>query len=233
MTLWAIVPVKPLRRGKSRLSGVLSGEKRAALNKNLLIHTLDTITKSPKLEQVLVVSRDPEALAIARFHGARTVLEDGTPHLNIAITRATAVSRMYSVAGVLILPADLPQITPEDVDVMVDAARFAPSIVIAPDHRRQGTNALLVKPPGLLTYEFGPNSFQKHVKQAEEKGADVQVVELPSLAHDVDFPEDLAFLNGQMEAWTSIEDEKQPIHNYYSEMLSDNQHYRNDGYREG
>ena len=75
MTLWAIVPVKPLRRGKSRLSGVLSDDQRAALNKKLLIHTLNTITSLPELAQVLVVSRDPEALAIARAQGARTVLE--------------------------------------------------------------------------------------------------------------------------------------------------------------
>ena len=61
MILWAIVPVKPLRRGKSRLADVLSGDQRAALNKKLLIHTLDTITQVPSLEQVLVVSRDPEA----------------------------------------------------------------------------------------------------------------------------------------------------------------------------
>jgi len=36
MTLWAIVPVKPLRRGKSRLSGMLSEDERAHLNEVLL-----------------------------------------------------------------------------------------------------------------------------------------------------------------------------------------------------
>jgi len=222
MTLWAIVPVKPLRRGKSRLSGVLSDDQRAALNKKLLIHTLNTITPLPELAQVLVVSRDPEALAIARAQGARTVLEDGTPHLNIAITRATAVASMYNAAGVLILPADLPQMVPEDVTVMVKAASSSPAVVIAPDHRRQGTNALLVKPAGLLKYSFGENSFQRHIAQAEEKGAKVSVIELPSLARDVDYPEDLAFLNGQLEEWTRPEPEKDTSDypGYYSEMIS-------------
>lgn len=220
MILWAIVPVKPLRRGKSRLADVLSGEQRAALNKKLLIHTLDIITQVPSLEQVLVVSRDPEALALARFHGARTVLEDGTPHLNLAITRATVVAQMYNAMGVLVLPADLPQITPDDVNVMVEAAGVAPSVVIAPDHRRMGTNALLVKPPGLLTYEFGENSFNLHVAQSRKHGVEPKIVDLPSLAHDVDLPEDLIFLNGDLKDWTQPEEKPEKHNGYYSEMLS-------------
>ena len=40
MTIWAIVPVKPLRRGKSRLAGLLSEEQRTCLNRYLLEHTL-------------------------------------------------------------------------------------------------------------------------------------------------------------------------------------------------
>ena len=223
MTLWAIVPVKPLRRGKTRLAKVLSEDQRAALNKRLLTHTLDTITQLPDLEQVLVVSRDPEALAIARYHGARTVLEDGTPHLNIAITRATAVAMMYSVNGVLILPADLPQMKPEDVTVMVNAGKFSETVVIAPDHRKQGTNALLLRPPDLIKFSFGENSFFRHVSQANAKGARVEVVELPSLARDVDYPEDLAFLNGDLEAWTQVDpvdERKRSNGNSYAEMIA-------------
>jgi 2-phospho-L-lactate guanylyltransferase len=58
MTLWAIVPVKPLRRGKSRLADVLTQDERTDLNRRLLVHTIDTLTAMPELEHVLVVSRD-------------------------------------------------------------------------------------------------------------------------------------------------------------------------------
>lgn len=223
MTLWAIIPVKPLRRGKSRLSGVLTENQRAALNKKLLVHTLNTITQLPELEQVLVVSRDPEALAIARLHGARTVLEDGAPHLNIALARATAVARLYSAAGVLVLPADLPQMTAEDVRVMVAASKSPNCLVIAPDHRQQGTNAMLIKPPGALAYSFGENSFFRHVNQAQVKGIKTEIIELPSLARDVDLPEDLSFLNGQIDEWTHSDenDEHKTGHvGYYTELIS-------------
>jgi 2-phospho-L-lactate guanylyltransferase len=80
MTLWAIVPVKPLRRGKSRLASALSEEERTLLNRYLLEHTLSTLADIKEVEQVLVISRDPAALSVAREHGARTVREDGTPN---------------------------------------------------------------------------------------------------------------------------------------------------------
>ncbi|MEN8242509.1 MAG: 2-phospho-L-lactate guanylyltransferase [Chloroflexota bacterium] len=221
MTLWAVVPVKPLRRGKSRLSSVLSEDERTALNKKLLIHTVDTLTQIPELEQVLVVSRDSEALAIARLHGTRTVLEDSASELNIALTRATAVASTYAASEVLILPADLPNITPEDVKQLVALADTGTSVVIAPDHHRTGTNALLVRPPGIISYSFGENSFPKHMAQIEAKGLKVKVLELPCLAQDVDYPEDLTFLNGQIDDWLSHDEgDETSGKGYYSEMIA-------------
>ena len=195
MTLWAIVPVKPLRRGKSRLAGVLSDEERTDLNRQLLTHTVDTLSTMEEFENILVVSRDPEALALAREHGARTVQEDGAPLLNVALTRATVIAQTFAAQGVLVLPADLPQIEREDIQAMVAAAKEAPVVVIAPDHHHEGTNALLINPAGLIEYDFGPNSFERHKQRAEEAGAKLVVCELPSLAHDVDVPEDLDFLD--------------------------------------
>ncbi len=191
MALWAIVPVKPLRRGKSRLAEVLTQDERADLNRQLLVHTIDTLISIPEIEQILVVSRDPAALALAREHGARTVQENGVPQLNVALARATVVAKNYVTRSVLIVPADLPLITPEDVYAMLDRAYNPPVVVVAPDRRRQGTNALLVCPVGTIDYDFGPGSFQRHCERARQAGARLEICELPSLALDVDLPEDL------------------------------------------
>jgi 2-phospho-L-lactate guanylyltransferase len=191
MTLWAIVPVKPLRRGKSRLSGVLSLEARTALNHYLLSNTLDTLASVPEIEHSLVVSRDPEALTIARDYGARTVQEHGSPQLNVALTRATLVAINHSVQGVLIVPADLPLLSVDDIRAVVEKAIDPPVVVITPDRHHQGTNALLVAPPGLIKYQYGPGSFQLHCSQAERVGARLEICERVSVALDIDFPEDL------------------------------------------
>jgi 2-phospho-L-lactate/phosphoenolpyruvate guanylyltransferase len=199
MTLWAIVPVKPLRRGKSRLANVLTDDERADLNRRLLAHTLDTLTSLPEIEHVLVVSRDQAALALARDHGARTVQENGADKLNIALTRATVVVKNYSTRGVLIIPADLPLVTPEDVRTILEHAKDPPVVVVAPDRHHQGTNALLVCPVGLIQYDFGPGSFERHCERAVRAGARLEICELPSIGMDLDLPEDLDMVSEEFE----------------------------------
>ena len=194
MTLWAIVPVKPLRRGKSRLAGTLNEDERTELNRALLQHTLETLSELKEIDGVLVVSRDPNALTIARNHGARTVQEDGQPELNTALKRATIVAQVYATRGVLVLPADLPLITRDDILALIQRAIEPPVVVIAPDRHKKGTNALLISPPGLIEYDFGENSFQRHCELIKKAGARLEIVDLPSLGLDLDLPEDFEII---------------------------------------
>jgi len=200
MALWAIVPVKPLRRGKSRLSDVLSTDERADLNQYLLEHTLQTLNDVPEIENVLVVSRDPAALSIARDLGSRTVQENGSPGLNLALSRATQVAKTYETRGILVLPADLPKLSAVDIHAMLDHMHAPPVVVVAPDRERQGTNALLVCPAGLIEYDFGPQSFERHCQQARDQGVRLEICELPSLALDLDEPGDLEFMDLDIKA---------------------------------
>ena len=195
MTIWAIVPVKPLRRGKSRLATTLNEDERAELNIQLLKHTLKTLKETAEVEEVLVVSRDPKALAIARDLNARTIQEDGSPDLNTALKRATAVAKVYTTNGILILPADLPLIAKEDVDLLIKKANgHKRVVVITPDRHKNGTNALLVSPAGIIEYDYGEKSFERHCEGARKAGAHLEVCELPSIELDLDLPEDLALV---------------------------------------
>jgi 2-phospho-L-lactate/phosphoenolpyruvate guanylyltransferase len=194
MTFWAIIPVKPLRLGKSRLAGSISDIERIDLNKKLLVHTITTLTGISEIEQVLVISRDSDAISIARELGAKTVQDNGSPQLNSALTRATIFAQLHSIKGVLILPADLPLITNGDICSFINKASDPPVVVIAPDRRGEGTNALLISPAGIIDYDFGPNSFKRHCERAISAGARLEVINIPSLAFDLDIPEDLTLL---------------------------------------
>jgi len=195
MTIWAIVPVKPLSLGKSRLSSVMSDEERIKLNINLLEHTLKTLSEIPEIGQVLVVSRDANVISLAREFGVKTILENGSPHLNSALMRATLFAKQHTIRGVLILPADLPLVSKSDVSSIIKMAENPPLVVISPDRREDGTNALLILPAGLIEYDFGPGSFTRHCVRAKQAGARLEIVKLSSLAFDLDIPDDLNMLD--------------------------------------
>lgn len=195
MSLWAIVPVKPLRRGKSRLSEILSEDERAHLNHQLFVHTIDILKEVDAITDILVVSRDSDVLTEARDLQVRTVTENGTPELNAALRRATLFSKVFSTEGVLIVPADLPLMSPEDVNAFLDERTEAPCVVIAPDRRRQGTNLLFTNPADLLTFSYGKESFSRHIQLAQENDAQVVIVENERIALDLDLPDDYVLLN--------------------------------------
>lgn len=188
---WAIVPIKPFYSSKSRLAGVLSSDERAALSQEMLEHTLAVLTQVESVHGALVVSRDPAALAIAREYDANTVQESGSPELNVALERATTVVTTWGAKRVLVLPSDLPLLTQEDVIGLLANGQYPRQVVIAPDRREEGTNALVMKPPDLMEVAFGNGSFAEHIHRAEAVGAHVREYRSPTVALDVDLPEDL------------------------------------------
>lgn len=191
MKTWIIMPVKPLLRAKSRLSAVLTPEQREKLAMALFVRNLELLQNTPRIAGVLVVSRDTKVLAVARDFGMTTVQESGQPELNSALQRATDFLKTLGADAVLILPTDLPLLSRENIDEILDLGRYTGSIVIAPDHEKDGTNALLVNPPGAISYHYGPASYARHRAAAELEGLDVKLYESPRVAMDLDTPEDL------------------------------------------
>lgn len=191
VNVWAIVPVKPLNRARSRLAATLPAEFRENFAIAMLRHTITTLVDSRAVSGILAISRDNRALVVARKHGARTVQESGTPELNLALERASRMIASWNAKAALILPSDLPLLLADDVRALVDLGRFHQSAVIVPDRHEKGTNGLLLRPPGLMSLQFGEDSYQRHRQAAEAAGADVHVFQTERLMLDTDTPEDV------------------------------------------
>ncbi len=214
MTLAIIVPVKRLEESKSRLAAVLPEAARRSLALALLGTVLDVVRQAQAHLPAfgVVVSADPQVLELARVYGLRTLLEvdktargpennpepaldqDGDHSLNRALDQATAWAAAQGAAAVLILPADLPLLTLAEVRGLWEASQqlyASRAMVIAPDGREEGTNALLVRPPGVIPYQFGPGSFRRHCEQARALGLAWHAYRSPRLGFDVDVPDDL------------------------------------------
>lgn len=192
MSTWVVLPVKPLTLAKSRLADVLTSEQRERFAEGTLRRVLSVLKQVSLLMGVLVISRDTKVLGIARDYQVKTVQESGQPALNPALMRATQLLQAWGADAVLVLPADLPLLEPEDVIGVIRAAGKHEQVVsIATDRHRDGTNALFVRPPGLLTYDYGPGSFHRHKRQAEAAGAPVFEFESSNIQLDLDMPEDI------------------------------------------
>jgi 2-phospho-L-lactate guanylyltransferase len=194
MSLWAIIPIKPLRKGKSRLATILSEEERIRLNQELLIRTLDSLRKVQEIDQTLVISYDTAALTIARDYGARTIQENRRTSMNRSLRRATVATKAFNASKILVLPADLPLINEKDINKFISKSGSPPEVVIAADRKLDGTNALLINPIGIIDYDFGPWSFKKHIEQVQRKNIRLEICNLESLGFDLDLPEDLYYL---------------------------------------
>lgn len=196
MNLWLLIPVKPLCQAKSRLAGHLGPAERAELSRRLLSNVLGAARSAGVLAGILVVSRDKSVLAQVRAVGVCGVPEQGRG-LNQALRQARREAVIRGADAVLVLPADLPWVTAQDVCELYQRGWNSPGVVISPS-RDGGTNALLLRPPDAIEFAFGPHSFRRHRLLAQAAGFPVQVFDSPTLAMDVDRPEDLRMLPGGM-----------------------------------
>ena len=167
LDIFTIVPVKPFRRAKSRLSPVMSKPIRAATARALLSRTLDTLASCDLQLATCVISRDMTALDIARRRGA-IALAESESGLNAALNQAREWAVSHGAQAILVLPADLPLLTPNDITAMLDLLREPRSVVIAPDVRGEGTNALLLRPPDALHFAFGRAEFLRALRASRD-----------------------------------------------------------------
>jgi 2-phospho-L-lactate guanylyltransferase len=191
----AIVPAKSFARAKSRLADVLDAPSRAALARTLFDHVLDVVVDSVRVSRVLVVTDGDDVEAVARARGLPCVRDTGTPPLRVAVDLGLEVVRERGAEGVLVLMTDLPWLSSADVTALVDGLVRA-EVVLGPDSRHLGTNALGLGPGVCLPTAFGrADSFQEHSERARSLGLRVYVRESPGIGFDVDTPSDLRAMN--------------------------------------
>ena len=185
-----LVPVKNLAQAKQRLSSVLSPEERQELAQAMCADVLETLARWQRRPGVAVVTGDPFARDLALRFQFEVIADDANPGETGAIEMATSVCRDRGAGRTLVIPADIPLIESNELQKIVDSAP-AGGAVLVPDAAGRGTNAALRTPADLFPLRFGNDSFLPHLAAAKATGLPCLVLELPSLALDIDRPEDL------------------------------------------
>jgi 2-phospho-L-lactate guanylyltransferase len=181
-----LIPVKRLDRAKLRLASRLLPKDRRRLGLAMLSDVLSATEAWPSR---FIVTSDTEAAALARAFGC-SLIPDLGGGLNQAVGHGTDVAKEAGVQRLLVLAADLPLVSAEDV-----AAAFGldEQVVVVPSGDG-GTNAFLRRPPDVIGSRFGPGSAAAHQALGQEAGVPTRTVNLPSLQLDIDRYADLVAL---------------------------------------
>ena len=161
----------------------------------MLDDVVAALAGAERIDRVVIASRD----AAARDEAARLGVEflDQTA-LQLGYNRAVeyAQAALADAEALLVVPADVPLLTPDAVDLVVATAPDGPAIVVAPAHNG-GTNGLFLRPPGVIRPQFGPSSARAHAQAAAaagEAGVPYRLAQIDVWAYDLDTPADLRLL---------------------------------------
>ena len=186
-----IVPHRGLEAAKTRLAPSLSPDERMFLASQLLQRVLKVVREVS--DDVVVISPSRALREIVEPSGARLSVQRGMG-LNAGLDQARLEAVIDDVDTLIVLHGDLPNLQASEVDELMQAlpADGSPGVAIAPDRAGTGTNALVLRPPGVINFRFGSGSFASHLEEVERAGVPLVAVNRAGLAFDLDTPEDLA-----------------------------------------
>ena len=187
--MWAVVPLKNVRRAKQRLASLLTPNERSELMLAMVSDVLDALTKAADLAGILLVSRAPEAAGLAHQYGCELYAEAAGADLSESVQAAGGyLMANHNARGTLIVPGDLPLITATDVAMVLDQHQ---RVTLVPDSEGDGTNCVVSSPPNLIRYRFDGHSFKPHAEAAYGIGITPRIVRNEAFGIDVDTPRDL------------------------------------------
>jgi 2-phospho-L-lactate guanylyltransferase len=190
---WVIVLVKDFGSAKQRLGSALDPEARHALARR---NAGRAIRAAAAAGNRLVVAGSEEVAALAGRLGADFIVEPRQEGQNTAARRGIRRALQDGAEAVLLLSSDLPLVTRRSVRELLLAAgaERGPVAVAAPAIGRGGTNALYLRPPGIIGLHFGGDSLASFERDAASRGVRFVIHRSAEMALDLDEPPDLARL---------------------------------------
>jgi 2-phospho-L-lactate guanylyltransferase len=187
----ALVPVKRLADTKSRLLAHLGSDAREAFALAMLRDVIAALTDAPSIDRAVVATPDEGVAAAAREAGAEGLVRDD-PGLNPALHEAAKVLDLPAGEGLMVVLGDVAGALASDLDALCLALTEmgGRGVVLAPSSDG-GTSAQLRAPHDVIPPCFGPDSAKRHREAASERGVPYRELPLPSLALDLDMPEDV------------------------------------------
>jgi 2-phospho-L-lactate guanylyltransferase len=188
----AIIPVKTFSNAKTRLD--LSLNKKEKLCEIMLEEILHTISISPQIEKIVIVTKEEKAIKIGKKFNAKIIIDEKEESVNSAVELADKYLLENNFHASIIFPQDIPYIKTQDIEFMLNYKAPPNFAIIVPSRRFDGTNALVRMPVNLMKTHYDEDSYKIHMNIAKEHTLNVAMVFVKRIMLDVDNNEDLEFL---------------------------------------
>lgn len=195
----AIIPVRSLSEGKTRLSPQLNTAARQQIIARMLSGVIRAALDCTAIDRVIVVSPDRVALSLAGGIDRRVIplAQPIVPGgLMSALDQARETALTLGAGQLLVVFGDLPLLSSSELG---DMFAIRSPVVIAPDRHGTGTNALLLRAAAgfeirAFHFKFGAASFTRHESEARRLEQEPAISRAPGTMFDLDTPEDLLTL---------------------------------------
>ncbi len=188
-----LIPFKSLETAKQRLTEALDAQQRSQLAEAMLRDVLTAAAGVRNRIDVAVVTGDPQAQSLAREFGFIVIEDKHNESETAAIEMATAWCEAHGYDTTIVVPADIPLITSDELHQVLDAAPEEGAVFV-PAYDRRGSNCILRRPAAIIPLRFGNDSFLPHCEAMKRTGKELIVVEMPGIGLDVDNPHELELL---------------------------------------
>jgi len=193
----AIIPVKTFSNAKTRLD--LSPNQIEDLCKVMLEEILQTISISPQIEKIILVTKEKKAIEIGKKFNTITIIDEKEESVNNAVALADKYLLENDFDASIVFPQDIPYIKTQDIDFMLNYQTPPNFAIVVPSRRFDGTNALVRMPVDLMETHYDEDSYKIHMNTAKEHTRNVALIFVKRIMWDVDNTEDLEFLLEQNE----------------------------------
>jgi 2-phospho-L-lactate guanylyltransferase len=193
----AIIPVKTFSKAKTRLD--LSPQQVEDLCKVMLEEILHTISISPQIEKIIMVTKEKKAIEIGQKFNAIIIVDEKEKSVNSAVALADKYLLENNFHASIVFPQDIPFIKTQDIDFMLNYKTHPNFAIIVPSRRFDGTNALVRMPIDLMETHYDEDSYKIHMNTAKDHTLNVAMVFVKRIMWDIDNIEDLKFVLEQNE----------------------------------
>jgi 2-phospho-L-lactate guanylyltransferase len=193
----AIIPVKTFSKAKTRLD--LSPQQIEELCKVMLEEILQTLSISPQIEKIIIVTKEEKAIEIGKKFNTIIIIDEKEESVNNAVSLADKYLLENNFDVSIVFPQDIPFIKTQDIDFMLNYKMHPNFAIIVPSRRFDGTNALVRMPVDLMKTHYDEDSYKIHMNTAKNHTLNVAMVFVKRIMWDVDNAEDLKFLLEQNE----------------------------------